>query len=127
MARRKNGTMIRGRGMEAPYSRRLLTESLISAGFAARMAQQIAKKVEAELEGVDAASITKSQLREIVHGLVNRDYGEEYARHYPLREDLDYDIMVEGEGGSLPYSKGIMSQSLMASGSPPGVAYETSI
>ena len=125
MSKQKDGTMIRGRGMESSYSKRLLTESLISSGFVSRMAQQIARKVEEELEKLDAASITKSRLREIVHSVVNRDYGEDYARQYPLREDLDYDIMVEGEGGSFPYSKGIMSQSLMASGLPPEIAYET--
>lgn len=125
MAKRKNSIMIRGKGMEAPYSKRLLTESLISLGFASRMAQHIAKTVEAELEEVDAASITKSQLRETVHKIVHRDHGEDYARQYPLVEQLDYDIAVEGEGGSFPYSKGIMAQSLMASGLLPGVAYET--
>jgi 2-phosphoglycerate kinase len=117
--------MIRGRVVRSLYSKRLLTESLISSGFASLMAQEIAEKVEAELEEIDAASITKARLREIVHRIVNRDYGEEYAKQYPLRKDLDYDIIVEGEGGRLPYSKGIMSQSLMASGLPPNVAYET--
>jgi len=117
--------MIRGRVVRSLYSKSLLTESLISSGFASRMAQEIAEKVEAELEEIDAASITKARLREIVHKVVSRDYGEEYAKQYPLRKDLDYDVMVEGEGGRLPYSKGIMSQSLMASGLPPNVAYET--
>jgi len=125
MTRRKNGMMIRGRVVRSLYSKSLLTESLISSGFASRMAQEIAEKVEAELEEIDAASITKARLREIVHKVVSRDYGEEYAKQYPLRKDLDYDVMVEGEGGRLPYSKGIMSQSLMASGLPPNVAYET--
>ena len=126
MANRKNGTVIRGRVMRSFYSKRLLTESLISSGFAPRMAQDIAEKVETELEDIIARSITKAQLREIVHRIVSRDYGEEYAKQYPLRRDLAYDVMVEGEGGRLPYSKGIMSQSLMASGLPPNVAYETS-
>lgn len=125
MTRRKDGTMIRGRAVRSLYSKRLLTESLISSGFASRMAQEIAGKVEAALDEINATSITKARLREIVHRIVNRDYGEEYAKQYPLRKDLDYDIMVEGEGGRLPYSKGIMSQSLMASGLPPNVAYET--
>ncbi len=124
MARRKNGMMIRDRVKESSYSRPLLTESLISSGFASSIAQEIAKKVEVELEQIDAVSITKSQLREIVHRTVNRDYGKEYAKQYPLKRDLNYDIMVEGEGGTFPYSKGIMSQSLMASGLPPNVAYE---
>lgn len=124
--KRKSDTMIRGKGMESPYSRRLLTESLISSGFDPKMAQQIAKKVEAELKEADVTAITKSQLRKIVHEIVHKEFGEKYAVQYPLQEDLDYDIMVEGEGGTLPYSKGIMSQSLMASGLPPGIAYETS-
>jgi 2-phosphoglycerate kinase len=117
--------MIRGRVVRSLYSKRLLTESLISSGFASDMAQEIAEKVEAELEKINATSITKARLRGIVHRIVNRDYGEEYAKQYPLRRDLDYDVMVGGEGGRLPYSKGIMSQSLMASGLPPNVAYET--
>ena len=126
MGKRKNGTLIRGRVTGASYSSRLLAESLISSGFVSSMAQKIAEKVEAELEKIDAASITKSQLREIVHRILNEDYGEEYAKQYPLRKDLNYDVMVEGEGGRLPYSKGIMSQSLMASGLPPNIAYEAS-
>jgi 2-phosphoglycerate kinase len=124
MMKQKNTTVIRGRVSESLYSKRLLTESLISSGFVAGMARTIAEKVEAELEKSSATSITKSKLREIVHRVVSRDYGPEYAKHYPLRKDLDYDVMVEGEGGKLPYSKGIMSQSLMASGLPPNVAYD---
>ena len=104
MARRKDITVIRGRVSESFYSKRLLTESLISSGFDAPMARSVAEKVETVLKGSHANSITKSQLREIVHGVVGRDYGAEYAKHYPLRKDLDYDVMVEGEGGRLPYS-----------------------
>jgi 2-phosphoglycerate kinase len=88
------------------------------------MARAIAEEVEVELEKIDAPSITKSELREIVHSIVNRDYGEEYAKQYPISKDLDHDVMVEGEGARFPYSKGIMAQSLMASGLPPNVAYE---
>ena len=64
-------------------------------------------------------------MREIVHKIVDRDYGKQYSRQYPPKKELGYDVMVEGKGVSFPYSKGIMSQSLMASGLPPGVAYET--
>jgi 2-phosphoglycerate kinase len=124
MARRKSTTIIRGRISESSYSKRLLAESLISSGFVSNMARAIAERVELELEKIDAPSITKSELREIVHSIVNRDYGEEYAKQYPISKDLDYDVMVEGEGARFPYSKGIMAQSLMASGLPPNVAYE---
>ena len=124
MARRKSTTIIRGRVSESSYSKRLLAESLISSGFVSNMARAIAERVESELDKIDAPSITKSELREIVHSIVNRDYGEEYAKQYPIRRDLDYDVMVEGEGARFPYSKGIMAQSLMASGFQPNVAYE---
>ena len=124
MARRKGTTVIRGRISESSYSKRLLAESLISSGFVSNMARAIAERVESELDKIDAPSITKSELREIVHSIVNRDYGEEYAKQYPIRRDLDYDVIVEGEGGRFPYSKGIMAQSLMASGFQPNVAYE---
>ncbi len=124
MAKRKSTTIIRGRISESSYSKRLLAESLISSGFVSNMARAIAERVELELEKIDAPSITKSELREIVHSIVNRDYGEEYAKQYPISKDLDYDVMVEGEGARFPYSKGIMAQSLMASGLPPNVAYE---
>ena len=124
MAKRKSTTIIRGRISESSYSKRLLAESLISSGFVSNMARAIAERVELELDKIDAPSITKSELREIVHSIVNRDYGEEYAKQYPISKDLDYDVIVEGEGGRFPYSKGIMAQSLMASGLPPNVAYE---
>jgi 2-phosphoglycerate kinase len=124
MARRKSTTIIRGRVSESSYSKRLLAESLISSGFVSNMARAIAERVESELDKIDAPSITKSELREIVHSIVNRDYGEEYAKQYPISKDLDYDVIVEGEGARFPYSKGIMAQSLMASGLPPNVAYE---
>jgi 2-phosphoglycerate kinase len=124
MARRKSTTIIRGRVSESSYSKRLLAESLISSGFVSNMARAIAERVESELDKIDAPSITKSELREIVHSIVNRDYGEEYAKQYPISKDLDYNVMVEGEGARFPYSKGIMAQSLMASGFQPNVAYE---
>lgn len=124
MARQKNGTKILARGVEAPYSSRLLTESLISLGFVSRMAQEIAEKVAAELERTDAISITKNQLREIIHRIVSRDYGEKYAKRFPIGRDADFDVWVEGIAGSFPYSKGIMAQSLMASGLPPNTAFE---
>jgi 2-phosphoglycerate kinase len=124
MARRKSTTIIRGRVSESSYSKRLLAESLISSGFVSNMARAIAERVESELDKIDAPSITKSELREIVHSIVNRDYGEEYAKQYPISKDLDYNVMVEGEGARFPYSKGIMAQSLMASGLPPNIAYE---
>ena len=124
MARHKNGTKIRARGVEAPYSSRLLTESLISLGFVSRMAKEIAEKVAAELERIDAISITKNQLREIVHRIVSRDYGEKYAKRFPIGRDADFDVWVEGVAGSFLYSKGIMAQSLMASGLPPNIAYD---
>lgn len=120
----KNVILIRGRGTELPYSKRLLAESLINAGIASRVAQDIAKKVEVKLEESGFSAINKSQLREIVHDLISQDQGEDLAKLYPLREDLDYDIIVEGENGRFPYSKGIMAQSLMASGLPPNIAYD---
>lgn len=124
MARHENGTKIRARGVEVPYSSRLLTESLISLGFVSRMAQEIAEKVAAELERTDAISITKNQLREIVHRVVSRDYGKKHAKRFPIGRDADFDVWVEGVAGSFPYSKGIMAQSLMASGLPPNIAYD---
>jgi len=122
----KDSTLIRGRRAKSPYSRRLLTESLISSGFISDMAREVAETVEAELQKLDATSITKTEFRDLVHKIVCRDYGEEYAKYYPAhKRDMAYDVMVEeGEGGSFPYSKGIMAQSLMASGLPPNVAYE---
>lgn len=122
--RHKNGIMIRGRGLESPYSKRLLAESLINAGIESSVAKDIAKKVEAKLEESGDSVINKSQLREIVHDLILIEHGEDASRLYPLRQALDYDIIVEGEEGRFPYSKGIMARSLMASGLPPNIAYD---
>ena len=122
--KKKNGIIVRGRGTELPYSKRLLTDSLTYVGLDSVVAKDIARKVEIKLEESGVSVITKSKLREIVHDLINKSQGEEIAKLYPLKEQLDYDIIVEGEGGGFPYSKGIMAQSLMASGLPPNIAYD---
>jgi len=124
MAKHKSSTKIRARGAESPYSRRLLAESLISLGFASQMAQDIAKKVEVKLNKAGATSITKTQLREIVHRVVSKDYGKKYAKRFPVEKTMDYGVTVEDLADSFPYSKGIMAQSLMASGLSPNIAYD---
>ena len=82
MTRRKGDTMIRGRGTRSPYSKRLLTESLISSGFVSRMAQGIAEKVVPKF-------VTESQkeVHEIAVIIVVRDYEAHKARFYQRYEE----------------------------------------
>ena len=124
MANRKRTPMIRGQVTKSPFSKKLLIRSLINSGLRSNVAEKIADKVKLRLKEMEASSITKSELREIVHEIITQEYGKKFAKHYPSKESLDYDVIVEGKGGKLPYSKGIMSQSLMACGLSPTTAYE---
>lgn len=108
-----------------PFSKGLLARSLEDAGFSLKEAHELAKGVERRLRAQGIRRITARRLENLVAEEVRARYGKAAGRRY--RERLFYagELFVEEEEGEprVPFSKGILAQSLMSIGLSPDRAY----
>lgn len=110
---------------ERPFSKGLLVRSLEEAGFSLREAHALAKQVEQRLRQAGKVQITSDELEEFVAGVIKEQYGKEARKRYRKRLEYGGGIFVVEPGGEprMPFSRGILSQSLMAAGLTPDRAY----
>ncbi len=108
-----------------PFSKGLLARSLEDAGFSLKEAHELAKEVEARLRREGVRRIGARRLEAVVAEIVRRKYGRAAGRRYRERRLYAGELFVEEEEGEprVPFSKGILSQSLMAVGLAPDRAY----
>ena len=106
-----------------PFLRGILTQSLLDVGLNFKEAYAIANKTRNKLK--DQTNITRKKIKKIVIELLRKEFGEEVALGYIYRsEPSPPTIIVEGGEPSIPFSKGILARSILASGLDHGSAYE---
>ncbi|MGQ9692309.1 MAG: ATP cone domain-containing protein [Thermaceae bacterium] len=110
-----------------PFSKGLLARSLEDAGFSLKEAHELAKGVEARLRREGVRRISRRHLEDLVAEEVGRTHGRAAADRYRERRFYAGELFVEEEEGEprMPFSKGILAQSLMAVGLAPDRAYRT--
>jgi len=110
---------------ERPFSKGLLVRSLEEAGFSLKEAHGLAKKVEQELRQAGRMTINVDELEDLVARIIKDTYGKDARRRYQKRLEYGGGIFVVEPGGEprVPFSKGILAQSLMAVGMSPDRAY----
>jgi 2-phosphoglycerate kinase len=118
----KNPVVV-GESLQFPFSKGILSQALISIGLQPDEAYRIAEKVEARLLKRKSVRIEKDQLRGIVSTLLRREHGPETAKNYLEWKKLSSPILVKRGGSGVPFSKGILSQSLEASGIDPTISH----
>ncbi|AEB12234.1 ATP cone domain-containing protein [Marinithermus hydrothermalis] len=108
-----------------PFSKGLLVRSLEEAGFALREAYELAKAVEQRLRRAGVRSLTGEELEAVVGDEVARRYGAAARERYRERLALAGEVFVAEPGGEprMPFSKGILAQSIMSVGLGPEQAY----
>ncbi|MDM7324977.1 MAG: 2-phosphoglycerate kinase [Thermus sp.] len=108
-----------------PFSKGLLARSLEEAGFSLREAHNLAKEVEGRLRREGVREISARRLEEVVAQEVGRSLGPGARRRYLQRQAFAGELFVEEESGEprMPFSKGILAQSLMGIGLSPERAY----
>ena len=103
-----------------PFLLGILVSSLIRRGVSFPDAYATARDVEARLTARELPSIDRRELADIVQSAV-----KELDAAAPVAADTDSnDILVIGSGTSMPFSKGILSQSLLAAAVDPRDAFE---
>ncbi|HPZ07750.1 MAG TPA: hypothetical protein PL110_06530 [Candidatus Eremiobacteraeota bacterium] len=105
-----------------PFSRGILTQSLVSAGFNAEESYEIATEIQNNLIGKGIKRIGSENLKTIVSEYLGGKYGENLKEKYLKATSIRIGV-VRGKTIS-PYSKGLMSQSLKASGIDPSLSYD---
>ena len=117
--------LIRDEHGERPFSKGLLVRSLEEAGFSLKEAHGLAKKVEQELRQTGKLRLDSEELEDLVSRVVKQTYGKDARRRYQKRLEYGGGVFVVEPGGEprVPFSKGILAQSLMAAGMSPDRAY----
>jgi len=108
--------VIFGDGSFFPFSRGVLTKSLVAAGLSVEQAYDLACKVHRLLIEKGKPRYGKSELKQIVISELSKSYGELVARSYSRRQGAPPHLMVDGPGTSFPFSKGLLTLSVQASG-----------
>ncbi len=108
-----------------PFSKGLLAQSLEDAGLSLKEAHDLAKRVEERLRQEGVRAIPAKRLEEVVAEEVERLYGQATSLRYRARLVYAGELFVVEEEGKprMPFSKGILAQSLMGIGLSPDRAY----
>ena len=107
-----------------PYLRGVLVHTLIQRGLRLTDARRVTNDVDRILAARPEETILKKDLFAVVRQAVEKRLGNTYGDNYAFLEELTSTIFVEQNGSSSPFSKGILTQSLQASGLEPSLAYE---
>jgi 2-phosphoglycerate kinase len=99
-----------------PFMRGIMVHSLVARGVPFEEAYEAANQIRERLRGREV--VAKD---EVLKALVELLGSEPFAEEPRL---LVADIEVEGDGASRPFSKGILSQSLLAAGLDPNEAFD---
>jgi 2-phosphoglycerate kinase len=108
-----------------PFSKGVLARSLEDAGFSMREAQALARATENHLRRDGVRQIESEVLEARVIDEIEELFGPSARIRYTGRQALAGEIFVEELEGAprVPFSKGVLAQSVMAVGVSPDVAY----
>lgn len=105
---------------KTPFLRGMLTHSLIERGLDFKQAYEASNLVRDQIR--ERGSITKKKLRQIIDAVLQAEFGESFKKKKPVASPTPPAVLVRGHQAA-PFSKGILSQSLQASGLEPQVSY----
>ncbi len=111
------------KNLRFPFSKGIMSKGLLTIGLKPAEAYAIAEGIEARLLKRKPMQIQKTQLRRMVCLALRREHGDDMAEKYLERKKLSSSILVKGNGSGVPFSKGILSQSLEASGIEPNISH----
>jgi 2-phosphoglycerate kinase len=121
-----DATLVNGSQESFPYSKGILSQSLISSGLSMEQANQVATEIEELFHSQKTGKVTSEELRTITAGIIAKRFNNELAQAYLSISRGPKTLQVQFKDYSLPFSKSILSQSLMASGLSPETAFAVS-
>ncbi len=123
-AQQEQNFIVLSDGFSFPYSRGLMARSLIRAGLGSEQAYQLASRVQTILLDEGVTEIQRRKLKQRTMELVERELGEKLAESYEKWKLHGEAIYVSDGQEREPFSRGILSQSLLAAGLRPEIAHE---
>lgn len=108
-----------------PFSKGVLARSLEDAGFSLKEGHELAREIENDLRREGVKELEADDLEKRITGEIERRFGRTARRRYTGRQALAGEIFVEEAEGEprVPFSKGVLAQSVMAVGLSPDAAY----
>lgn len=112
---------------EEPFSVSRLARSLEQHGLSPKAAASTARQVEQLLRTQGRERVPRNVMAHYVALALEADYGRDMRARYEgsLTRPAEIEV-VEPGGGTMPFSRGVMSRSMMAIGLGPEVAYRLS-
>jgi 2-phosphoglycerate kinase len=117
---------LEGRGGDAArFSRRTLTASLEKLGLGFKEAWALASQVEQGIRAEGLTRVGEGELPQRVALALEARYGREQRLRYEATLGRPADLMVvEPDGSSVPYSRGILARSLTSIGLAPELSHQ---
>ena len=114
-----------GDAEETTFSRRNLAGSLEKRGYSFKEANTLARQVEQELRRSGADLITKPELVHQTALAIGVRYGREARERFEAAQGRPSELwVIQEDGVRVPYSRGILAQSLMALGLSPELSHQ---
>ncbi|AWN22775.1 2-phosphoglycerate kinase [Deinococcus irradiatisoli] len=107
-----------------PFSRGVLSRSLEDTGLPPREAYALASRIDIRLRQQGVRSLSVTDIDDLTERTLQEVYGETLQRTYRFLRENRGRLGVLGSSGDAPtpFSKGILTQSLLAAGVPPDSA-----
>ena len=105
-----------------PFLRGMITHSLIERGLSFKEAYEAASLVR-DCVG-EKGEVNKGDLGKLIDSVVQERFGEGFKKAFAQFKVQAPVILVRGTTSEVPFSKGILSRSLQASGLEPSIAYD---
>ena len=106
-----------------PYSKGLMTRSIIRSGLPSEESYKIASRIQAILVEEGVKEVPRRRLKTIAAQLIEEQFGSEAASRYKSWKIGATTIHVGDETQKEPFSRGILAQSLLAAGVTPEIAH----
>ena len=113
---------------ELPFSRGVLSRSLEDTGLSPREAYAVASQIDVRLRQQGVKSLSVGEIDDLVERVLSETYGDHLKQTYRFLRENRGRLGVRGGDGDVPtpFSKGILTQSLLAAGVPPDSARKVS-
>ena len=106
----------------------MLARSLEDTGFTPREAYEVASRIDVNLRQQGVKVLSVAEIDDLTERMLQEVYGEHLKQTYRFLRENRGRLGVRGSGGDAPtpFSKGILTQSLLAAGVPPDSARKVS-
>lgn len=120
----RNPLVVSAGGKGLPFSKGILTLSLLAIGLEPDEAYALSHDMQHELAARRLTRLPKADLVQSVHARLLQRHGAEVASRYAEWRDAPLAIYITDHGRRYPFSKGVLAQSLAACGLDLALAHD---